>query len=89
VAPPCAGLGSDCSGEVGGAPATGGGRWAIVGAMGGGGSLGWVCSRPEPGARRGCLQWRRRCVVVSAWRYSPVRRLALAGVRAEDWRRTG
>jgi hypothetical protein len=60
AAPPCAGRGSDCSGEVGGAPATGGGRWATVGAMGGGGSLGWVCSRPELGARRGCLQWRRQ-----------------------------
>jgi hypothetical protein len=31
----------------------------------------------------------RRCVVVSARRYSLVRRLALSGVRAEDWCRTG
>jgi hypothetical protein len=35
-------------------------REAIVDARGGGGGLGWVCSRPEPGARRGGLQWRRR-----------------------------
>jgi hypothetical protein len=109
TAPPRAGRGSDCSGEVGGASATGGGRWATLGVMGGGGNLGWGCSRPEPGARRDCLQWRRRqpsacaraagdlysrpaprqCVVISVRRYSPVRRLALAGVRAEDWHRTG
>jgi hypothetical protein len=61
--PPRAGRGSDCSGEVGGALATGGSRWATVGAKGGGGSLGWGCSRSEPEACRGCLHWRRRRAV--------------------------
>jgi hypothetical protein len=41
-------------------------------------AAGGLYSRPAP----------RLCVVVSAQRYTLVRRLALAGVRAEDWRRT-
>jgi hypothetical protein len=36
-------------------------RWrAWLGARGGGGEFDLACSRPEPGARRGCHQWRRR-----------------------------
>jgi hypothetical protein len=56
-----------CAGEVGSMQRAWGGWQALVGAGKGGGKVDLARSRPEPGARRGCQQWRRRRLGPGGW----------------------